>query len=192
MPLIAETIVTTRNLDGEVHIAPLGLIADGEHWIIAPFSPSRTLQNLRENPVAVANHVEDVRVYAGCLTGRRNWPVRRAEKVDGAVLQAAISHWELKVDRVEEDGLRPRFVCSVVATGNHAAWSGYNRAQAAVLEAAVLISRLDMLPVEKVESELAYLDIAISKTAGPVEAEAWGWLMEKVDAWRAERSGVSG
>lgn len=192
MPLIAETIVTTRNLAGEVHIAPLGLIKDGEQWIIAPFSPSRTLDNLRENPVAVANHVEDVRVYAGCLTGRRVWPVRRAEKVDGAVLQAAISHWELKVDRVEEDDLRPRFVCSVVATGNHQAWSGYNRAQAAVLEAAVLISRLNMLPVEKVESELAYLDIAISKTAGPVEAEAWGWLMEKVGAWRAERNGVSG
>ena len=89
MPLIVETIVTTRSLAGEVHIAPLGLIAEGENWIIAPFAPSRTLDNLRENPVAVANHVDDVRIFAGCLTGRRNWPVRRAEKVDGAVLRAA-------------------------------------------------------------------------------------------------------
>jgi hypothetical protein len=29
-----------------------------------------------------------------------------------------------------------------------------------------------------------YLEIAISKTAGPREEEAWGWLMAKVDAWR--------
>ena len=41
-----------------------------------------------------------------------------------------------------------------------------------------------MLPVEKVEAELKYLDIAISKTAGPIELEAWGWLMERIDHWR--------
>ena len=96
MGLITETIVTTRSESGQVHIAPLGLIADGENWIIAPFRPSQTLNNLLENPVAVANHTDDVRVYAGCLTGRRNWPLLRAEKIDGAVLQSALSHWELE------------------------------------------------------------------------------------------------
>jgi len=32
---------------------------------------------------------------------------------------------------------------------------------------------------------LKYLEIAISKTAAPREEEAWGWLMEKIIAWRA-------
>jgi hypothetical protein len=41
-----------------------------------------------------------------------------------------------------------------------------------------------MLPPEKIDAELAYLMIAISKTAGPREQEAWGWLMEKVEAFR--------
>jgi hypothetical protein len=44
-----------------------------------------------------------------------------------------------------------------------------------------------MLPPEKVESEFKYLEIAITKTAGPREVEAWGWLMERIAAWRAER-----
>jgi hypothetical protein len=48
----------------------------------------------------------------------------------------------------------------------------------------VLTTRLNMLPAEKVESEFKYLEIAISKTAGPREVEAWGWLMEKIMAWR--------
>ena len=39
-----------------------------------------------------------------------------------------------------------------------------------------------MLPSEKIEAEMAYLDIAIAKTAGPAEAEAWGWIDEKVRA----------
>ncbi len=30
MPLIVETIVTTMSATGEVHVAPLGLIADGD------------------------------------------------------------------------------------------------------------------------------------------------------------------
>ncbi|MDX2289409.1 MAG: DUF447 family protein [Hyphomicrobiaceae bacterium] len=184
MPMIVETVLTTRAKSGELHIAPLGLIAEGERWVIAPFKPSRTLDNLRENPVAVANHVDDVRIIAGCLTGRKQWPVRRADKVDGAYLTAALVHWELKVEEVVEDEVRPRFSCGLVHAESHRPWSGFNRAQAAVIEAAVLVSRLHMLPVAKVDSELAYLQIAVDKTAGARELEAWGWLMEKVAAWR--------
>lgn len=188
MPRIVETIVTTTNPDGEAHIAPLGLIAEGERWVIAPFHPSRTLDNLRAVPFAVASHTDDVRVFAGCLTGRKSWPTRAADKVQGVVLEGAVSHWELAVEAVTEDELRPRFACRIVHTGNHRAWEGFNRAQAAVLECAVLVSRLKMLPPEKIEAELKYLEIAISKTAGPREAEAWGWLMERIDAWRAEKA----
>ena len=47
VPMIRETIVTTVDAGGRVHIAPLGIIADGEGWIIAPFRPSTTLDNLR-------------------------------------------------------------------------------------------------------------------------------------------------
>ena len=188
MPRIVETIVTTTNAKGEAHIAPLGLIAEGEHWVIAPFRPSRTLDNLREVPFAVASHTDDVRVFAGCLTGRKDWPTRAADNVDGVVLEGAVAHWELAVDAVTEDEQRPRFACRIVHTGNHRAWEGFNRAQAAVLECAVLVSRLKMLPPEKIEAELKYLEIAISKTAGPREQEAWGWLMQRIDAWRAEKA----
>lgn len=187
MPLIVETIVTTRSKNGDVHIAPLGLIADGEHWVIAPFKPSKTLDNLLENPCAVANHTDDVRVFAGCLTGRRAFELRRAHKVDCGVLTDALTHWELKVERMEEDEQRPRFYCKSVYRVAHGPWGGFNRAQAAVIEAAVLVSRLRMLPPEKIEEELKYLEIAISKTAGPREEEAWGWLMEKVEEWRADQ-----
>ena len=190
MPYIIETIVTTRSSDGEIHIAPLGLIQDGDGhdanaWIIAPFRPSRTLDNLLENGFAVANHIADVRVFAGCVVGRKHWPVRRALKGDGGVMSNASTHWELQVQHVDEDPERPRFHCLIVHQETHRPWTGFNRAQAAVIEAAVLVTRLDRLPREKIETELAYLEIAVSKTAGPREQEAWSWLMEKVDAWRA-------
>ncbi|MGZ5913757.1 MAG: DUF447 domain-containing protein [Hyphomicrobium sp.] len=188
MPHIVETIVTTKNAKGEVHIAPLGLIAEGGNWVLAPFRPSRTLDNLREVPFAVASHTDDVRVFGGSLTGRKDWATRPAEKVDGAVLENAVSHWELAVDRVTEDDLRPRFSCRLVHAASHRPWGGFNRAQAAVLECAVLVSRLKMLPADKIEAELKYLEIAVSKTAGEREQEAWGWLMERIAAWRKEQA----
>lgn len=186
MPRIVETIVTTVDAAGTAHIAPLGLIAGDGGWVLAPFRPSRTLENLRTVPFAVASHTDDVRVFAGCLTGRRDWPTAPAGKVPGVRLAAALAHWELAVTHVTEDGIRPRFHCRVVDTAAHAPWSGFNRAQGAVLEAAVLVSRLSLLPRDRIETELAYLATAVSKTAGPAEQEAWEWLMERVAAWRAE------
>jgi len=184
MPRIVETIVTTMSAAGEVHVAPLGLIEDGGHWIIAPFKPSRTLDNLRAHPFAAASHTDDVRVFAGCVTGRKDWPTVATAKIKGGRLMDCVSHWELKVEKVLEDELRPRFVSSIIYRETHKDWEGFSRAQAAVLELAVLTTRLKMLPPEKIESELKYLEIAISKTASLREQEAWGWLMEKIDAWR--------
>ncbi|MGE5536732.1 MAG: hypothetical protein ACM3W7_14580 [Acidobacteriota bacterium] len=39
---------------------------------------------------------------------------------------------------------------------------------------------MHLLPREKIERELAHLRIAVDKTAGPREMEAWSWLAEKV------------
>jgi uncharacterized protein len=181
MPMIRETIVTTLNPEGKVYIAPLGLIAEEGGWIIAPFKPSTTLDNLRANPYAVANFTDDVLVFAGCLTGNRDWPMRPAAHIPGAILDGALAHAELKVEEVEEDEQRPRFRCRIVHEAAHAPFKGFNRAQAAVIEAAILASRLHMLPREKIEHELGYLQIAVEKTAGRREHEAWRLLVEKIE-----------
>lgn len=180
--MIRETIVTTVSAAGVVHVAPLGIIQDGAGWIIAPFHPSTTLDNLRAVPFAVANYTDDVRVFAGSLTGRRDWPTAASDGVPVPRLAGALAHAELAVTGITEDDQRPRFHCGVVRTVAHAPFGGFNRAQAAVVEAAILVSRLHMLPRDKVEADMAYLEIAIAKTAGPQEQEAWNWLTEKIRA----------
>jgi len=186
MPMVRETILTTISGDDRVHIAPIGIIADGDGWIIAPFRPSTTLDNLRAVPFAVANYSDDVRIFAGCVTGRFDWPTTMADEVPVPRLANALAHAELAVTRVTEDEQRPRFHCSVVRLLSHTPFEGFNRAKAAVVEAAILVSRLDLLPKEKIEKEMAYLEIAVSKTAGAAEGEAWNWLMEKVRAHYAD------
>ncbi|APO78372.1 flavin reductase-like domain-containing protein (plasmid) [Rhizobium etli 8C-3] len=182
MSFIRETIVTTVNAEGRVHIAPLGIIAQDDGWVIAPFRPSATLDNLTAVPFAIANYTDDMRIFAGCLTGRRKWPLVAVQDCPVPRLQAALSHSVLQVVSVTQDETRPRYFCRIVSEATHAPFTGMNRAKAAVLELAILVSRLHMLPKQKVDSEIAYLSIAIEKTAGADERQAWDWLMERVNA----------
>ena len=180
MHAIWEVIVTTVSPTGAVHIAPMGIREDANLILLQPFRPSKTLDNVLAGGCAVVNYSDDVRVFAGCLTGRRKWATVPADVVPGYRLETALAHRELELERSEDDTVRPRLWCRSVAFQSHAPFRGFNRAQAAVLEAAILVSRLDMLPREKVEAEVQYLSIGISKTAGPGELEAWGWLMERI------------
>jgi uncharacterized protein len=181
VPMIRETIVATVDVAGSAHLAPLGLIQDAEDWIIAPFYPSKTLDNLRAVPFATANYTDDVRIFAGCLTGRDTWPLVPANFFPVPRLAALLSHAELEVMRIDEHEQRPRFHCRVLRLVQHRSFEGFNRAKAAVVELAILASRLSMLPRDKVEAEIAYIRIAVEKTAGPEELEAFGWLMEKIE-----------
>lgn len=183
MPLIRECVITTLSPDGKPHIAPLGLIEEGETWILAPFRPSTTLSNLEATPRVTASFTDDVRVFAGLVTGRRDWPLTEVPGWPAPRLEAALSHAELEVTRVEPDALRPRFHCRVKNLVSHRPYEGMNRAKSAVLEAAILATRLNMLSRAKIENELVYLQIAIDKTAGAAECEAWGWVKEKIDAY---------
>jgi hypothetical protein len=176
--MIIETIVTTQNSQGKTHIAPMGVHLEGDKFIVLPFRPSTTLNNFLETKVGVINFCDDVRVFAGCITGRKVWPLREAQQISGTLLDCALAHTEVEVEKIEEDEVRPKLFCKTLYTANHAPFKGFNRAQFSVLEAAILTSRLNMLPLEKIESEIAYLQIGLEKTAGERELEAWGWIMD--------------
>lgn len=155
--------------------------------MLAPFRPSTTLDNLLATRCAAVNLCDDVRIIAGCLTGRRDWPVLPCEQVRCGRLADALSHHELQVERVDDgDPQRPRFFCRELAVTMHRPFPGFNRAQAAVIEACILVSRLHLLPAERLAHEIDGLGIAVDKTAGEREREAWTWLMQRIAAYRAQ------
>lgn len=184
--VIYETIVISTDAGGASHIAPFGVRERGGLVLIAPFRPSRSLDNLLAQKTATMSMTDDVRVFAGALTGRLDWPLKKANEINGFYLESALTHRELQLEHMIEDDVRPQLLFKVVHEQMHAPFKGFNRAQAAVVELAILASRLHMLSREKVETEVRYLQIAIDKTAGEHELQAWGWLMEKVTQYYAE------
>jgi len=178
--MIFETIIVSTNTEGAPHVTPFGVKYEGDLVVISPFKPSRTLSNIVASKSATMNLTDDVRVFAGALTKRQPWDLIPTNHIDGFRLAGCLNHVELILIEVREDDERPQLVMQQVESQQHQAFKGFNRAQAAVIELAVLASRLHMLPPEKVQSELQYLQIAIDKTAGERELEAWAWLTDKV------------
>ncbi|HEX6241866.1 MAG TPA: DUF447 domain-containing protein, partial [Polyangiales bacterium] len=146
---IFETVITTCSPEGAVHVAPMGVRYVGEEVVLKPFRPSRTLDNVLATRTAVLNAITDVRVFAGCVTGRKNWPTLAVDSPDGTAavrLACAHGHLLLRLAETGDDAQRPTLRLARVQEVQHCAFPGFNRAQAAVIEGAVLVSRLHLLP----------------------------------------------
>jgi len=183
--MIYETIVSSVNAEGVAHVTPFGIRMQDGLVVIAPFKPSTTLSNILATGHAVVNLTDDVRVFAAALAVKPVANLTPATKINGVRLTEVLAHKELKLVKFEDDDVRPQLFLEIVHEVQHQPFQGFNRAQAAVIELAVLVSRLKRLPLEKICQEIDYLTIAIDKTAGPRELEAWGWLIEIVENHKA-------
>ena len=58
---------------------------------------------------------------------------------------------------------------------------GFNRAKHAVLEAAILATRIGIVPAETIRREMARLAVIVQKTAGEQERRAFEFLRSHID-----------
>ena len=79
--MIREIIFSTSNKKGNFHMAPFGITIKGNDLIIAPFSPSKTLDNLLENTVGVMNYTDDAYLYAALVVGKGKYKVFPAKYI---------------------------------------------------------------------------------------------------------------
>jgi hypothetical protein len=180
--MIVETVTTTRNPDGTVNCAAMGVEWGEQELVIKPFAGTRTLRNLRATGVAVVNLTDDILLFAQAALGDPAPPTRAAEAIDGAVLSDACSWREVRVAAIDDDRQRARVVTRVVGRGTGREFIGFNRACHAVLEASILASRARMIPAEQIRAELARLSVLVDKTAGPRERQAMDYVRAAVGA----------
>tara|TARA_B100001173_G_C15997351_1_gene551759 strand:+ start:916 stop:1485 length:570 start_codon:yes stop_codon:yes gene_type:complete len=185
MTYVRETIVTTKNIDNSIKISPLGIYIDENILRIKPFKPSISLDNILRNKSGVINYVDDVRVFASCIVKNDiKIELTKVDKIDCSRIKSAVSHTEFIIDHVKDDNLRPTIICKPVNEEIHRMYYGLNRAKSAVLELCILASRLGIIDDEKIKNEIKYLNIAIEKTAGRNELEAWKWLNDYINTYR--------
>ncbi len=184
--MILEAIVTTVNQDGSLNISPMGptVSADLSQFTLRPFDTSTTCANLKRARTGVMHVTDDVLMFARSAIGDKptNAPTRAAEKVDGRILTEACRFYEFRVDFIDQTNARMSLNCSTVKSGRLRDFWGFNRAKHAVIEAAILATRIDFLPKNEISDSLARLQTIVDKTAGPRETEAMELLVSFIHA----------
>lgn len=184
MPLILESIVTTRNPDGSANIAPMGPIVDEQmrSLLLRPFKSSTTYQNLSRTRCGVCHVTDDVLLLAQAAINRIA-PAPRllpTEIIAGDVLADACRWYEFRITSIDDSSERTEMQAEVVYRGRLRDFFGFNRAKHAILEAAILATRVHLLSHTAVIEQLAALRVPVEKTAGPRERQAFALLEEYV------------
>jgi uncharacterized protein len=183
--MILEGIVTSASPSGELNIAPMGPRVDAEmqHLVLRPFPSSQTFQNLKANGQGVMHVTDDVLLLARAAVGpvEPPPPTFPANCVTGYVLADACRYYEFHVTSMDESQERVRIEAEVVHTGRLRDFLGFNRAKHAVVEAAILATRIHLLPRAEIQAEFRKLAVLVEKTGGHQEHEAFAFLREYVE-----------
>ena len=179
--MIRESIVITTDLKKKPHVVPMGITFNKKKLFISPFIPSKTYLNLKENPYAVINFTDDVNIFVDALLGKKNFKMQSTKKIKSFYLKNTLTYLEIKVIKSYESKLRPKFECKILKETLLKSFKGFNRAQSSIIEAAILVSRINIIPIKKIKKEINYLKIAIDKTAGNNEKIAWKKLIKKIN-----------
>jgi len=182
--MILESIVTTLGPGGVINVAPMGPVVNETltQFRLRPFQTSTTFRNLQSHPEGVIHVVDDVLLIARGAIGAISEapPTFPARVVSGAVLQSACRYFEFRVIRCDASQPRSEIDVEIVHSATLRDFWGFNRARHAVLEGAILATRLHLIPPEEIQAEFRRLESPIEKTAGPREREAFTLLQDYV------------
>lgn len=178
--MILEGLVTSRAPDGTPHLAPMGprVTPMLDHLVLRPFKTSQTYRNLRAHPEGVFHVTDDVLLLARAAIGRLEQlpPLIPATRIQGWVLADACRFFEFRIQSVDDLDERATLHAVTVCRGSQRDFFGLNRAKHAVVEAAILATRIHLLPSTEIAAEFARLRVLVDKTGGDQEREAFTLL----------------
>lgn len=179
--MILESIVTTTNPDRTTNVAPMGPIVDEHHFdrfILRPFQSSSTFQNLQRTGAGVLHVTDDIELFVdGALNDFSQSPsFAPAQKIAGEYLSNCCRYFEFETTSINRNNDRSEIECLVIHQNELRPFWGFNRAKHALLEAAILSTRLHILDHKTVKVQLEFLRPAIEKTGGEAELRAMNKL----------------
>jgi uncharacterized protein len=181
---LLEGVVTTLHADGSPHIAPMGPIVDRnfELLLLRPFRTSVTYQNLKRTGQGVLHVTDDVELIARAAVGRlESLPaLRPAEAVEGVIIADACRWYAFRVESLDDRDQRTAIVARVVDRGHLREFFGFNRAKHAVIEAAILATRIELTGAQMILDEFERLASPVAKTGGIEERRAFEFLRQYV------------
>jgi uncharacterized protein len=178
--MILEGLVTTTDVAGRPHLAPMGpmVVGDFTSLLLRPFPTSNTYKHLARHGEGVFHITDDARLIAYAAMGkvREVPPTNPATSVAGFVLKEACRAFEFCVTEIDSSRKRVHITATVVHRHSLREWGGFNRAKHAVIEAAILATRFHLLPAAEIDAEFRKLRVIVDKTGDVAEFDAMAML----------------
>jgi hypothetical protein len=171
--MIIESIFATLGPDEKPNFAPMGITWGEIELIVRPFRDTATYRNLLATGYGVLSLTDDVLPFIQTSLYHTELPHIPAQRVPGVVLQGACSWRELQVLSVGGSPERAEIRCQVVHEGRLRDFLGFCRASAAVLEAAILATRLDAHTPAAVQEIMRHYAQIVEKTGGDNDRQAF-------------------
>lgn len=187
--MIIETIFSTLDASGRPNFAPMGVLWGEEEVTVRPFRNTHTYRNLLTTGYGVANVTDDVLAFVQSALDDAVLPHFPATCVPGVVFQGACYWRELAVVAVGGGEERAEVRCRVVGKGWQRDFLGFCRARSAVIEAAILATRLHRYDPKAVFEALERYDQIVQKTGDEVERVALQRVREFVGRWTSGHCG---
>jgi uncharacterized protein len=182
--LILEGIVVTLDAAGQPNIAPMGPRVDRaiSRLLLRPFATAQTYRNLKATGCGVFHVSDDVGLLAHAAVGSLDPlpPLVKLPKFPCPRLGDCCRWFAFRVESLDDAAERTTIDCRVAGTGEVRPFLGFNRAKHAVVEAAILATRVGILPAEEIRREIDRLAIPVQKTAGRQEREAFDFLRDYI------------
>lgn len=192
--MIIEGLLTSTNAQGILNVAPMGPIVHGDFQglTLRPFCGSTTFENLRTTQTGVFHTVDHVGVIAEAAIRRLSKlpPTQPACHIPGHVLVDCCRWFEFRITKIDTSSQRSEMEAQIVHQGFRRSFQGFNRARHAVIEAAILATRLHLLPEAEVQAAFQFLEPAVQKTGGAEEQAAFEMLQQHVQQFYGERLSV--
>ena len=194
--MILEGIVTTLESAGDaldprrVNVSPMGPLVDETMATLTlrPWSSSRTYRNLKAHGEGIFHVVDDVELLAHAAVAHVEPPLVPAREITGFRLADACRAYEFRVVSLDDSTERTTIEARVVHVERLHDFFGFHRARHAVVEAAILATRVDLLPVEDIRRQLGALEPLVEKTGGERERRAFRFLREHVESAARRRA----
>ena len=183
--MIVEGVVTSLSPSGKLNIAPMGPRVEGDfvRLMLRPFKTSTTFHNLTQTYCGVFHVVDTIDLLARAAIGELlELPTTRpASRINGRILVDCCRWFEFRITELDLSSERTFMSAEIVAQGEKRPFFGFNRARHAVLEAAILATRVHLLPQTEIATQMTVLKSAVVKTGGVAEAEAFDMLQNYIN-----------
>jgi len=182
--MILEGLMTTINPDGTPNVSPMGPRVDAElqTFVLRPFQTSTTYRNVKRTGCGVFHVTDDVEMLARAAVGKLAPlpPLVKADGFDGFVISGACRWFALRTETLDDSAPRTTITMRAAACGTLRDFFGLNRAKHAVVEGAILATRLHLLPRSEILAQFEALRPLVEKTGGEAEHRAFAFLEEFV------------